>query len=143
MDSPFIFEEAWRTLVGDQIGTGMFRTVYACLLDPSLVIKTEDREGSFHNILEWENWDDNQFAPAVARWLAPCVAISPCGGVLVQKRVDPIRPGEPKLPKQIPSFLTDVKLENFGWFENRIVCCDYGYTHTTLSTRLRKARWAD
>jgi hypothetical protein len=134
-----ISRDLYEIFVGDKISSGSARTVFAHRMDDSLVIKFETAAQSFQNVMEWEFWQDVQFIPAVAKWLAPCVSISPCGCVLIQQRVRPVRQDE--LPKQIPTFLTDTKVQNFGRFEKRIVACDYALTNMNPSTKLRKAKW--
>lgn len=124
---------------GRPLGTGVARTVYECPLRPDLVVKVETEGQSFQNVREWETWQDWEHCKDVNRWLAPCVAISPCGTVLVQMRTTPIPPG--RFPDKMPSFLTDMKRDNYGLLKGRVVCHDYGLTVPNLETRLRKARW--
>lgn len=124
MENNFINKEIARLLCGRVIGRGMSRTVYVNNLDPTTVIKIEEHTQSFQNVREWEYWDENKEFKPVAEWLAPCVAISPCGTVLVQKRA---YPADPKLyPKTIPHFFTDTKYQNFGLINKKLVCFDYG-----------------
>lgn len=132
---------AFNLLCGDLLGEGIHRKVFECTIDPSLVVKVETAEEyrSFANVAEHKNWDENELYKPVAKWLAPVVAISPCGLVMLQKRVIPLRDSE--LPAQLPAFLTDVKPANFGLYEGRVVACDYSFLITTISTRLRKAHW--
>jgi hypothetical protein len=59
---------------------------------------------------------------------------------MLQQRVEPIRDSD-TLPDMIPAFLTDIKRENFGWYDGRIVCVDYAMHLDNLSTRLKKATW--
>lgn len=134
----FLQREAFHLLCGKQIGKGAFRRVYECGIDPTLVVKVEDSSRSFANIGEWDIWT-NYNETDIGKWLAPCTHISPCGGILLQKRVDPAR--ESDLPKKVPSFLTDLKQENFGVYEGRVVCCDYGSVLADLSARLKRADW--
>lgn len=134
-------EAAMNTLCGALLGEGIHRKVFACRLDESLVVKVENDEEyrSFANVFEWQNWTDHQFNQSVAKWLAPCTMISPCGLVLIQKRVQPLR--ESERPEKLPAFLTDVKDANFGLFEGRVVASDYSTIIANASTRLRKAEW--
>ena len=67
------------------------------------------------------------------------MALSGYGRVLLQKRVEPLQKGQ--LPERVPSFLSDLKLSNFGMFEGRIVCCDYGLLTWSPAMRMRKANW--
>ena len=135
------FEAAFNLLCGQKIGEGIHREVFECKLDASLVVKVETDEDyrTFANAYEWRNWDENQYWKPVANWLAPCVSISPCGLILLQKRSDPLR--EAELPEKLPAFLTDIKPSHFGKLDGRIVCCDYTRLITTISHRLKKAEW--
>ena len=110
-------------ILGREIGAGASRTVYVFALDPSLVIKHERVSASFSNASEWSIWmemRDTQWR----RWLAPCLQISACGTWLVQRRTEPVA----ALPKgfKVPPFMADVKAENFGRLNGRIVAHDYG-----------------
>lgn len=135
------FEDAFELLCGNKIGTGCYRDVYECRLDRSLVVKVEIRETwrTFTNVLEFKFWDYNRDYKGVSQWLAPCELLSPDGRVLLQKRVDILKETDPNIPERIPAFLTDRKYSNFGWYEGRLVCCDYASTIVSPSTRLGKA----
>lgn len=129
-------------MCGEVLGHGRARTVYASKLDPTLVIKFEDGSGDFENIMEWETWSElSEYRPA-AKWLAPCVDISPCGSVLLMRRTTPLSPDQ--YPKRIPNFLTDMKYTNFGMLDGRLVCHDYGRTllmSKGASPKTRVAKW--
>lgn len=123
-------------ITGDFLGEGAFRKVYAHAQDPALVVKIEEGEGHFQNVIEWSVW---QQAPAdLRRWLAPCVAISPMGTVLMQRRCEPLRASE--LPPRVPSILTDLKISNWGLLDGRPVCLDYGFV-TLRNWRLVRENW--
>lgn len=146
MDNPFINREIYGLIIGKQLGRGMSRTVYQYLLDPTLVVKIETKAGSFQNIREWEYWNENkEFAP-MRDWLAPCLYISPCGSVLIQKKCYPL--DEKKYPKMIPHFFTDTKYQNFGLLDGNVVCFDYGNIPLSKGviiikkkTKMVKAKW--
>lgn len=124
---------------GEKLGSGIARCVYECNLDETLVIKVEMRSQNFQNVLEWENWRCWGEVKDIGIWLAPCVDISPCGTVLLQKRTKPVEQAE--LPEMLPRFLTDTKVGNFGKYDGRIVCHDYAHIITTAQSRTRKAEW--
>jgi len=135
---------AVNVLCGELLGEGISRKVFACKLDPSLVVKVEmpgesDEYRNFANAYEYRNWHENSDYRPVADWLAPCVSLSPCGLILLQKRVEPLRDSE--LPEKVPDFLTDLKKANFGLYEGRVVCCDYSTLITRVSKSLKKADW--
>lgn len=135
------FEGAFNLLCGDLLGEGIHRKVFECRIDPTLVVKveTDEHHRSFANVMEHKNWSENELYKPVSSWLAPVVAISPCGLVMLQKRVEPLR--ESELPEKLPAFLTDTKRANFGLYEGRVVACDYSFLITTISARLKKAEW--
>jgi len=127
-DMPKIVQFDFNSMIiGELLGQGEFRCVYEFRPDPSLVIKFEpSNSGRFCNIDEWNLWEEavNQ-GPKFAKWLAPVVQISSCGSVMLQKRTKPITATK----FSVPSFLADTKRENFGLFEDRIVCHDYANTN--------------
>lgn len=135
------FEDAFNLLCGDKLGEGIHRTVFTCRLRPDLVVKVEndDEWRYFANVMEMKFWSDHQGYGKVARWLAPCEYMSPDGRVLLQKRVRPLL-DESELPAKLPAFLTDVKPENFGLLDGRVVCLDYALNIPNPSTRMKKRR---
>jgi len=111
-------------LLCDQpLGEGIGRRTFVFGLDYTKVIKIEDSAGSFQNVMEWETWQSLEGTP-YDKWLAPCRHISPCGTILIMDRTRP--PGRGELPKKLPEWLSDHKLENYGFIKSRFVCHDYG-----------------
>lgn len=133
----------FRMFCGNKLGSGSARQVYECEYNPEYVVKIEDAAHSFQNVLEWNIWNDAQHMhPDIQKWLAPCVRISPCGIILIQKRTKPAK----KYPEKLPSWLTDTKRQNYGMIGNRFVCHDYGVNlmcNNGLTKRLRKVEWWD
>lgn len=133
--------DVYDLLVGDHIATGYTREVHACIAHPDCVVKLENNAKSFHNIYEhqvWEKVKDTKFA----KWFAPVHSISSNGTVLIMKRTT--KPRLEDLPAEIPAFFTDVKPENFGMYEGRIVCHDYGFhklIERGLTKAMRKVDW--
>lgn len=122
------------------LGEGMSRTVRACTLDASLVLKFERDVGVFQNVKEWHVWSEARHNERLSQWFAPCVRISPCGFVLAMKRTEPL-PRE-QLPERIPSCFTDTKVDNWGLYEGRPVCHDYGTALLLRDpSRLRRVRY--
>src|SRR3954463_9295638 len=80
-----------RIMLGAKLGGGMSRQVYDCAIGEHIVVKVEADEGHFQNVIEWETWQSLKDT-AHARWLAPCHFISPCGGVLIMSKVEPLTP---------------------------------------------------
>lgn len=127
--------------LGEEIGRGMSREVYAHALDPDLVLKIENEAGQFQNVFEWETWlrvRDTEHA----KWFVPCEEISPSGCILIQRRTHPIRLDE--LPEKVPAFMTDLKPSNWGLLDGQPVCHDYGrhlLMEFGMGKRMVKARW--
>lgn len=136
------FEDALNLLCHDQIGEGIHRKVWTCRIRDDLVVKVEvdDEWRYFANAREMQFWCDWQYHKPVAQWLAPCEYMSPDGRVMLQRRCDPVPPSY-KLPDKLPSFLTDVKRENFGLLDGRLVCVDYSTTIGSPNTRPKKVDW--
>jgi len=136
------FEDAFNLLCGKLLGEGIHRKVFECRLRNDLVVKVEDETGwrYFANVHEMRFWSEHEQYKPVAKWLAPCEYLSPDGRILLQKRVSPVFNGM-KLPKKIPEFLSDLKLENFGVHEGRMVCVDYALTIPNPSTKLKPVDW--
>lgn len=136
------FEDAFNILCGKLLGEGIHRKVFECRIRPDLVVKVEhDTDWRyFANVLEMRFWDDHQYFDKVAQWLAPCEYMSPDGRILLQRRALPIVDSS-ALPAQLPEFLSDVKVDNFGMLDGRLVCVDYAMTIPNPSTRLKKVEW--
>lgn len=130
--------DLYGLVCGNQLGEGSARTVFECRLNSDLVVKIETKGGSFQNVTEWETWRVWSECKDVAKWLAPCVEISACGTVLLQKRTANILG---KLPDKVPFFLTDLKRSNYGKIGNQLVCHDYGNLIPELSSKMKKAEW--
>ena len=131
----------FKTFVGSQIGAGIARCVYECNIDSKMVIKIESTSQSFHNVEEWNVWEAVQ-KTKFAKWFAPCVYISSCGTVLLQKKTSPVL----NWPKKIPDFFTDCKMDNYGMYRKHFVCHDYGLNmlkERGISKKMRKVKWLD
>lgn len=115
--------EVYSVLRGELLGEGCARETYALKLNPNLVMKVENVQRSFQNVLEWEIWKRAQ-GTKWEKYFAPCVSISSSGSVLIMDRTEPIRLSE--APKRLPDVLTDIRLGNFGLLNGRVVCHDYG-----------------
>lgn len=131
----------FHMITGDIIGAGEFRIVFEHAHRKDLVLKFEPHAQSFHNIAEWDLWQDNRDNKPVARWLAPCEFISPCGIILAQKKTGKPQPSD--YPNMVPEFLTDLKRKNFGLYEGRLVAHDYGLYNADIPTKRKKASWWD
>ncbi|MBL4769505.1 MAG: hypothetical protein JKY94_17665 [Rhodobacteraceae bacterium] len=133
-------QELVSVLMGERLGQGISREVFECPLRPDLVVKREREAGRFQNVKEWEVWQHVQYTD-FARWFAPCEGISPCGTILFQKRTTPARAEE--LPDQVPAFLSDCKVDNWGRYDGGFVMHDYGYNLVTTRGMSKRMRWVN
>jgi hypothetical protein len=136
-----IAKDFFMLFAGKRLGSGYARTVYEHALDPTLVIKIETTAKSFQNVQEYDTWQevkDTRFS----KWFAPCMSISSCGIILIQKKAEDLH--SINLPKMVPEFLTDLHIENWGIYKGKPVCRDYGLTRLKtigMSKKLKKADW--
>jgi hypothetical protein len=140
--SKFNERELQSVLCGSLIAEGSARKVYHCKPNSRLVVKIERSARSFQNVAESEIWSFVLGDKQMQKWFAPCMFISNAGTILIQEKVEPLR--QKDLPKSLPEFLCDLKIENFGMLNDRIVCCDYGtmvYSIKRASRKLVKAVW--
>lgn len=132
----------FRTITSKLIGTGYSRRVYDCVLNKNVVIKIEKGDYNFDNITEYKIWSVARNNENYAKWLAPCLWISPCGRVLIQERTYLTD----RLPKQIPVWLYDTHQHNFGRLKNdQFVCHDYANSYTigsgVKSFKMKTPKW--
>jgi hypothetical protein len=144
LDLPHIVVADFLDLMrGPWIGKGASREVYEFYPRPEWVIKFEVTNHKwFQNVAEWDRWGRAQ-PTRWAKWFAPCHFISGCGTTLIQSRTKPLA----KLPARVPSFFSDLKRDNWGEFEGRPVCHDYGVTrlgtYGLADAAMVKAEWSD
>jgi hypothetical protein len=135
-----------RRFCGKVLGYGTYRDVYELKGNPDYVIKIEAHPNFrvFANVTEYRNWADNMRWSWLSQYLAPCLYISECGRVLIQRRVTF---KEKKFyPKGIPALFTDTKIQNFGWIGNRFVCCDYSFFVICVGKGdrpMKRVKWGD
>lgn len=129
--------------VGKCLGYGQNRYVYEHEFDPTLVLKYEPTGDEFQNVLEWRVWQEVKDHKTLSVWFAPCIALSPNGVWLIQKKIK-VLPKE-KYPKKLPDFIGDTSYLNFGMLGKRFVCCDYGTPSIARifwrSKMLAKVKW--
>lgn len=133
-----VLDEFMDFFLGDYIGSGISRIVFDYKLDKKLVIKI-DISAYNANVLEFNNWQSFKETKE-AKWFAPVEQMSICGRILLQRKCKPIE-DIGKLPKKLPSFLTDVKDLNFGYLNNQLVCFDYPFVIGSLNKKLRPVKW--
>lgn len=145
IQDPEVFRAVTDVLCGKKLGEGCSRTVYECSFDKSLVIKIEDRNYHSQNIIEWEVWDQVEYDKKLKKWFAPCIAISRCGTVLIQKKVK--YRDIALYPKKIPAFFGDTHRKNFGFIGDQFVCSDYGFFISNgvglNSKAMKTVKWRD
>lgn len=140
------YREAFDLMCGTELGTGISRRVYECCLLDGYVVKVEEGNATFQNVMEMLIWRSVAGTKA-ERWFAECKAISPNGRVMLQERTRPASQSE--LLEMVPVWFTDLKPDNWGMVirgdKEYLVCHDYGYnntiSHGTSTKRMKKADW--
>lgn len=133
-------------VIGEKLGSGCSRDVFAFLPDMSKVIKVQTSAFNFDNVREWDMWLNSENFP-LRRWLARCFTISKHGRVLIQERTYPCP--DFMLPDEVPSVLGDLKPDNWGFVvrggKKVLVCHDYANLKSvnpfSLKLKMVKAKW--
>lgn len=132
-----------RRLCGEKLSSGTNRDVYVLKQNSDWVVKIQ-KTIYFDNVKEWVLWDVIRFVPSFAKWFAECLIISESGLVLIQRRVEHSMDIK-KYPKKVPNYFTDFKIENYGWIDNKFVCCDYSGVVDMLSelmtNKTKSVKW--
>jgi hypothetical protein len=136
-------DAALSLVVGECVGTGYQRHVYAIKGRNDLVMKIEHSQ-AFNNVTEWLVWQAVKGTPN-AKWFAPCFEISHDGKALIQSRTQVFtRTSFIEAVSSIPVFFDDVHYGNWGMLDGHPVCHDYGYNHfieiAARTTRMKKVR---
>lgn len=118
------------SLCGKKLGAGLYRSVYEYNLDDKYVIKVEPNSTE-SNMTEFLLYSEIKGLCGelewVKDWFAPILWMSPNGKILVMQKTE--EKSNKERPKEVPSFFTDLKRDNFGWIGNKFVCHDYGFFH--------------
>jgi hypothetical protein len=133
-----------KLICGKKIGSGVYRDVYVLKQDDNYVVKIERNmnTGTFANVTEWRNWINNKDWEYIKDWLAPIELINTTGNIMIQKRVSLEGKTLEDFPKEIPALFTDTKITNFGWINDKFVCCDYSFFTTIIgSKKYKRAKW--
>lgn len=129
---------------GEQLGSGEHRTVYAMKGTENIVIKIENKPGVFANIKEYVNFNEHGHTDGLGEFLCPVIIISETGNILLMRRSRPIKSFK-ELPERIIKCLIDLKIENFGWLGDQLVCHDYSLLAIgqciTGPMPTKRARW--
>jgi hypothetical protein len=142
VDDPAVINDILNTFLGTYIGKGYSRYVFDYKLNKREVLKIDFyNRGS--NFMEWEVWNtvkDTKFA----KWFAPCSYCSSDGKLLIQTKVKEFKTFD-KLPKQIPAFFHDNRIDNWGMLKGKPVCFDYALTRllkTGLTSEMQEVSWS-
>ena len=136
-----------KTIVNElleHMETGSSRKVFAIKFDPETVVKVCTHR-IIQNVLEFDIWVSFSETEEGKKWLAPCYTLSDDGRVLTQERLAVINDiKDPRLPKKVPNFMTDLKVQNWGaGGKGNVKCCDYGSTLILQDDpwKMKEAKW--
>jgi len=141
-DRQYCYADFAQMMLDGKIGSGAARSVFKLHLIPDCVAKLEAR-GGLQNVAEYQVWkavEKTEFA----KWFAPVVSLSKDSTVLIQKKTTPAQRTD--FPEKVPVFFTDLKYQNWGLLDGRLVCHDYGVhllLETGMTKRMVKADWWD
>lgn len=146
LSNPAVAYDLVAIMMGKKLGSGCYRAVYECNAYPTskYVIKIEPGSSSC-NVVEAAVWNEVKWFTGemewVKKWFAPVEWISPNGKILCMHKT--IQKPNKKKPDKVPTFLSDIKEENFGWIGNNYVCHDYGqlWNLTKYNKGFKKAKW--
>lgn len=127
--------------IGDLKGLGSSRYVFTYMPNTQYVIKI-DVGADNQNVREWDTWL-SVAETKYAKWFAPCKEISECGRILIQKKCT-LNISYDKFPKMIPAFFADLKYQNWGMLNGKLVCFDYALNlmkETGINAKMKKANW--
>lgn len=131
--------DLFSLVCGKEIGRGQYRVVYESHLFPDCVVKY-DCGPRYCNAIEYQIWQDLHDSK-LSKWLAPVVWCSPRSSWLIMKRTEPIK----QMPKKVPDVFCDTKADNWGMYQGRPVCHDYGnhrmFVKAASSSKLKFVNW--
>ncbi len=141
-DSPESVHDFIGFFCGDYIGSGTTRSVYNFKYDSNWVIKIENGNAEGDNWAEHRIWESIKYTTdGTKEWFAECGKISTNGKIMLQRKTKPLVSKYSKIPDKIPVWFTDLKLDNFGWIGNQVVCHDYSFSleiFGAIATRSKK-----
>jgi len=135
-----VTNEFQNFILGDLLGYGISRYVFDYKPDDKYVIKI-DLSNYNANVIEFNVWKDVEYTKH-AKWFAPIKHMSPCGRILLQEKC--IIENIDKYPNELPEYMSDIKISNFGWLNGKFVCFDYAGTNLItkgLTSKLKKVKW--
>ena len=147
INDPVFLYDMMETMLGDKLGEGIHRKVFAHPLNDKVVVKiATDPRGTQANVTEFKYYEEVSWLTGdlswVKDWFAPVEYISSNGGVLIMKRTE-VRTNKKK-PDEVPAFIQDAHEDNFGWIGNKFVCHDYGcqtFLTSQITKKMKKPYW--
>ena len=136
--------ELENLILGEKLGSGVYRDVYIFKPDTTKVIKVakDNPSARAENLLAYKIYRKCICETPFEKWFAKIYDISDDGKYLVQERTEKFR--KDKYPEKIPHFFTDTKYDNFGYVKGKgLVCIDYGCIslYRAFTSRMSKAKW--
>ena len=119
----------------DPMMLGWHRIIYPYSETEVMKIAHTTIKQNFIECCLWEMYHDD---PLGRKWLAPVTGYTQDFRAIIMRKTEPITDAE--MPEKVPTFLDDVKSQNWGRMDDKIVCHDYGSLNFQLKTRLRKWR---
>lgn len=130
-----VFGDRVKMRVGDIIGQGRTRTVYALLDKPEWCLKVGNEE-ALHS--EFRNQGVIEKA-GLGRWIAPCEWRD---GHFMMRRTSPA--SRDNYPASLPAIFVDLKYENWGMLDGRLICHDYALVReTSRPAAVRSVKWKE
>jgi len=145
---PVTTHDLLSAILETEVGRGMNRIVYTSKLFPGTVIKVAStrnlKNAISDNMAELAIWESIEMMPErVKKWFCPCISIG-CHGTILFMKYAEICSNASQLPTRVPSFFTDLKVENWGILNGTPVCVDYAKTlvhNVFLNKATRAADW--
>lgn len=136
--------ELENLILGEKLGSGVYRDVYIFKPDKTKVIKVakDNAKSRTENLIASKLYWDNIYLTPFEKWFAKIYDVSDNGKYLIQERTEKYK--KEKYPEKIPSFLTDTKYDNFGYIKGKgLVCIDYGCICIArmMTNRMSKVEW--
>lgn len=135
-----------KMFIGKHTNSGYYRSVFEFNPNPDkYVVKIEhdDTDCNTNEFLIWNEVSGLHGELAwVKDWFAPILWMSPNGKIIIQERTR-WHSLNKECPNEVPDFFSDVKVDNFGWLNNKFVCHDYGFINRFIkyNKKFRKANW--
>lgn len=131
-------------LLGEFLGRGRSREVYASPIDENIVIKIAyNPQGIMDNADEWTLWCLSKDRE-LRNWLCPIIGVFGDGRVLYMKKVEHTSKDELRRFEEVPAIIEDVHTDNWGILDGRLVCFDYAVNSSTSipkKLKMKKVVW--